>query len=521
MDLPEIRQEVARHVLYSDLRQCALVCHDWNATFTPPLYQFMDLRVHEEEGTPLSWMGMASLDALQRNGHFIQHMCLTLPFETLANFSPKVRDLRKLWIESLEPQVQDAEWGQVSDQAGDWLAAKQLLNNSDRLTDLSILNFRGPGVSHCLRLTTDLLGSQLTRLHLSSIKLEVSAFLHMLRICQKLDILHIGLIYFSNPTLDLSETPLMPNLKSLEIMNGIRGIGSQVISELPSCCRNLESLKWHEMDQEQLDLRRESWPNLSSMDLEGIEIIEGNELADGLAHCCPGLKTLNLQHGYLDTSVSSWKAPLLNAFAALTRLDIFDYDVDARFCLEILSTCLNLEYCGLPTLDANSFTDDGTDTLLIGTLCITHIPPSSSPAALSAPLPPPLPLTPSSSSGRKVKLKHLDIHTIIWSENKDRNKLLLNFLATIKELNRLYIWAMRCDFGQDDTTYLRTAVVMDDPDYPNEFGYLTISADEPLMHWKPRQSFKRPDIERDPELRWMIDLWPNLQSYDYGEEMRP
>ncbi|KAF8961354.1 hypothetical protein BGZ52_012405, partial [Haplosporangium bisporale] len=63
LDLHEIRSGIASSLGLKDLASCACVSQDWNDSFTPPLYNSVDLSDYGP-----------SMESVERNKHHIQHL---------------------------------------------------------------------------------------------------------------------------------------------------------------------------------------------------------------------------------------------------------------------------------------------------------------------------------------------------------------------------------------------------------------------------------------------------------------
>ncbi|KAF9993026.1 hypothetical protein BGZ79_002373 [Entomortierella chlamydospora] len=70
LNIPEIKLEIGRYLKNSTLARCALVCHDWNQSFTPLLYSFVELTEKPGANPPV--------EALRRHETLIKSMSVVM-----------------------------------------------------------------------------------------------------------------------------------------------------------------------------------------------------------------------------------------------------------------------------------------------------------------------------------------------------------------------------------------------------------------------------------------------------------
>ncbi|GJJ75163.1 hypothetical protein EMPS_07521 [Entomortierella parvispora] len=130
LDLHEIRSRIATQLDVMGLAACALVCRDWNASFTPRLYRTI----------ALSCFG-PSVDSFRKNGHFVHHLDV---HDTADVELFHVQGLDKLttvrFVDSMDYRPGDGYghndklgWG-----VGEEISGRFLYNNSHSLKSIHI-----------------------------------------------------------------------------------------------------------------------------------------------------------------------------------------------------------------------------------------------------------------------------------------------------------------------------------------------------------------------------------------------
>jgi hypothetical protein len=117
MDLPEIRENVGRHLQKSDLAAAARVCKSWNASFIPFLYSTIRWKFKHRKGLK---------EGIIANVSHIRHLDLLLDPPT--TFSDNCTNLRSL-------DVNTAKWSRLTD---GWPLITMLVQNNPGIKSIKI-----------------------------------------------------------------------------------------------------------------------------------------------------------------------------------------------------------------------------------------------------------------------------------------------------------------------------------------------------------------------------------------------
>ncbi|KAG0050748.1 hypothetical protein BGZ83_004464 [Gryganskiella cystojenkinii] len=468
MSLPELRTAVGRYIGRRDLVDSVRVCRDWNRSFSPFLYERVDLR-HSRFGQdcPENAASFPSPAAILRNGSCVRDLRLSLPCALLDHITTTTRNLRSLTI--------DAELGNEYFEIGDWMIIEPLLANNSRIQQLEIGYITGVHVTHCLDLTARSCPS-LRTVNLKDVYFDLSALWLLLGNCPRLHTVSINCPELTDAHNRFDQVPILSsisNLKNLELIveqgSGIRGLNNL----LKACASQLEILHLdaglaEEFSETPLTLPPlVKFSRLVKLELDNMSLTRQDLEAYPLDDYTPiMLKEVMIadEEGIVDEA--DFRV-LKRLFKKLTWLDLYEtVNVQSPICMEILSTFLNLAHCGLPTLKADEIIavsnnhSDGEIT-------------TSAPTATMR--------RPINTTLKSLELRRMDFSISHLKNNHET----MSLLGSFQGLESLTIMAVNwgCGLGAQGE------------------------------HWKGGR-FLRKHLEQDAEVRWVLHTWPCLQVFD-------
>ncbi|KAF9349708.1 hypothetical protein BGX26_012041 [Mortierella sp. AD094] len=328
VELPEIRELIARYLSKRDLAQCVRASQSWNALFTPYIWKHVNLN------QKLVRRGF-NLDSLAPHSHLVKSISMTdiLEFKSLVSACSNLQSLQVIMSFGLLRTYQQTLKNQLSAILTDTLSIVRLAMDSVYI-DWALIgilkNLRELKLNNCDTMINSSVSDFWNRDHPHLESLSLS-FVHIPDLWEETE--QIASMY-----------PIFPNVKSLEVER-LTTLPESTQVEIIRQCPNLETLRFlaYSRKRIQSSLTKEivrlaaagSWPKLRNLHYDGPTISD-----QGSADI---LRSMELCYqwdvSYADFNLQSFQA-LSEHFSTLTRVNL-TYCRSARSDMlqEILSSC--------------------------------------------------------------------------------------------------------------------------------------------------------------------------------------
>ncbi|KAG0044811.1 hypothetical protein BGZ83_009917 [Gryganskiella cystojenkinii] len=544
MNLPEIRHNVSHYLLPHDLTQCVQVSKEWYHSFAPMIYCSLNLPhgrpVAAEPSNLLDKTGETRQDDIQdriegesprvpspttlrRYGAHARRLLVSLPCPLLQHVAPVAQNLSSFGIDA---QYMFSELdGDIpgNTRHSDFEVLGQLLVQNPNLRRLGLRKIEGIISSEASTLLRKV-GPGCVEADLFYLTLDLQDLVQFLEQCPHLSTVVVAHCTITDMRADrpvqspshgsasahammlnttFIATPTVPLFQEITYLRleKIRGLDFQGVLDIASRCPRLATLSVQPFVEGLLEtpadftlLKR--CPRLSSLSILDL-YLDDDELATLLNNCSGdgssdsddsgrGLKFLHLSLGRIGPKVL---AAMSRHFESLKSLQAIGVKSEGWICSQILRSCPNLEIFTCPKLDV----DNGFLTGSPGT-------PSAVRAAIATPLstaslvdsqhqnhaPDCRPLQ---GSWASIRLRSLSVKTLWWSKDANLNQEALEQLSTLKDLQNLSM-----------ITFRRRTI---EPE---------VYKADPTRYWS-RGHYKRAQLQESPNLGWMADTWPHLQTF--------
>lgn len=489
MELIEIRIHVGGYLSPQDLAICTQVCKEWHSSFTPLLYQRIDLSA-SAPGVPEG--ALPGKYVLARNASYIKDLSLHLHSSSAPSLIKRATNLQRLII---RPEI-----GQQPGGGPGLIAIKCLLKNNPRLRSLHVCSPGNFFASYpfLLDLSTYLPPKlQELRITYSTFDFAYLAGLSTLTLLDLQDC-HIEVHRTEVP---MDGTTLFPVLETLRLHgrdpDWIPFLTLDWTAECPRL-KHLTVMAYEHMHRKPWSIQ--FWSPSQTLETLNHSIELNDAGLAGMMEKFPRLTSFRTWGGAVFGEKSFWTGMMIGMWSSMKELKVGHGQKDHPWAMmAILSACPNLTSLHCHRLDA--------DDLVKVTESIPQI---SHPAGQgSGPVGQDLVETATKLQWVCKNLEVLSVESLSWSVDQDQNRQMHEELKALKSLNSLSITTNPC---QDE--YAPRTIGQDYSDSDAEEEEQS-QVQDPIKLWV-RAKYNRSQLERRPRMRWMARAWPKLQLYSNG-----
>ncbi|GJJ76187.1 hypothetical protein EMPS_08546 [Entomortierella parvispora] len=479
MDYPEIRHRVGLFLAKHDLVACSRVSKEWFETFTPLLFESLDIQAYGPR-----WSAKApTMTALRKHGHRIRLLAL------------RENDSYSIAEQDLQPTEDDSSGQEYIPKGLKWI--QDFLRDHPRILRLELQDFvyqtsLVPALTmHCL---------ELKELSLLNMTTDIADIAYILKESKHLEALTIadGMLTRAHDGWPDNMPELFPNIKALDFRR-IIGPSLGFLLEWVARCPGLEELRIEpgSIHKEYTDTDYtllEQCPKLARLEIRKMRLVDG-ELAT-ILDSCSYLTHFTLRGERLNEK--AYKA-LRRHFLTLRVLNFFGtVEMRSWMCGHIVYMCPNLVELTTSDLKLDEFL-----TLTPPKISRVRDTPSRMPAKKR--------LTMAESALAEVRghpwgckgLRKLKFKSLEWSDDEEVDiKFLTKYVPVFKQLEEFVIGGFDDQYGEPGDMEML------------EFRQSYVSQKKPLDPGPLQKGvFDRDRLTRLDNMRWMTKKWPKLKLF--------